>query len=315
MGDVALPIHANGVSLSINELLPYQNQIVRWLAPANNIWSQLNGQHQSTQKGRGMNFTEVRQYQAGDDIRSIDWRVTARTGKTHTKLFAEEREQPTILYLDLRPSMFFGSSFMLKSVQLAHMASLISWLTVEQHDRIGAVIDTGSRFIEIRPTARKKGALTILQHLIEQHNHIITNIHQFDSINFIDSNQNMTSSLQILNRIAPKGSEIILLSDFLHCKEGDRPLISQLRKHNQVRWVHIFDPLEQGKTSYRGTEKVSDGRQTQWLNFASKKVRQQIEQSFETHQQKLIDLCRSHAIAYTSISSGSGLLQQIQTMN
>lgn len=86
-----LPNHSDGVTLNLDELLQYKAQSVRWLPPAKSLWSQLNGQHESNRKGRGMNFSEVRQYQAGDDIRSIDWRVTARTGKAHTKLFSEER--------------------------------------------------------------------------------------------------------------------------------------------------------------------------------------------------------------------------------
>ena len=80
---IALPTHSNGVTLNLDELLQYKSQSVRWLPPAKSLWSQLNGQHESAKKGRGMDFSEVRQYQAGDDIRSIDWRVTARTGKAH----------------------------------------------------------------------------------------------------------------------------------------------------------------------------------------------------------------------------------------
>ncbi len=108
--NVALPPHSDGVNVCLAELLQYKNQAVRWLAPAKSIWSQLNGHHQSRHKGRGMNFSEVRPYQAGDDIRSIDWRVTARTGKTHTKLFTEEREQPIMLFIDLSASMQFWLS-------------------------------------------------------------------------------------------------------------------------------------------------------------------------------------------------------------
>ncbi len=126
----SLPPHANGVTLTLEELLQYRTQSVRWLPPAQSLWSQMSGNHTSRQKGRGMDFMEVRQYQPGDDIRSIDWRVTARTGKAHTKLFAEDKEQAVILYLDLSSSLHFGSKYVLKSVQLAHFASVLIWLTL-----------------------------------------------------------------------------------------------------------------------------------------------------------------------------------------
>ncbi|OWL08416.1 DUF58 domain-containing protein, partial [Vibrio parahaemolyticus] len=157
-----LPPHANGVTLTLEELLQYRTQSVRWLPPAQAIWSQMSGNHTSRQKGRGMDFMEVRQYQAGDDIRSIDWRVTARTGKAHTKLFAEDKEQAVILYLDLSSSLHFGSKYVLKSVQLAHFASVLIWLTLAKKDRIGAVIDDGHQCLEFRPSSLQKQGLRIL---------------------------------------------------------------------------------------------------------------------------------------------------------
>ena len=89
-----LPPYSDGVNLTLDELLYYKQQSIRWLPPAKSLWSQMLGQHQSRRLGRGMDFSEVRQYQTGDDIRAIDWRVTARTGKPHTKLFSEEKEKP-----------------------------------------------------------------------------------------------------------------------------------------------------------------------------------------------------------------------------
>ncbi len=259
-----LPNHSDGVMLNLDELLQYKAQSVRWLPPAKSLWSELNGQHESNRKGRGMNFSEVRQYQAGDDIRSIDWRVTARTGKAHTKLFSEEREQPVILFLDLSSSMIFGSTLLLKSVQLAHFASQLCWLTVAQKDRIGAVIDTGKEVIEIKPSASNHAPLRILQKVIEINNAALSN----------HDNHNDTTlehGLKSLHQLCPKGSDIIMLSDFVRYQESDYSLISQIRRHNRVRLVHFYDPLEQGETAYKGSKQVTDGRKTQWFNLYSNK--------------------------------------------
>ena len=91
-------------------------------------------------KGRGVDLAEVRAYQPGDDVRSIDWRVTARTNKTHTKIFREERERPTLIVIDQTQSMFFGSNTRLKSVCAAEIAARIAWQTVENGDRVGGVV-------------------------------------------------------------------------------------------------------------------------------------------------------------------------------
>ncbi|MGF1908774.1 DUF58 domain-containing protein [Vibrio kasasachensis] len=295
---------SNGVDLSLDELLYFQKQSVKWLPPAKSLWSQMLGQHHSRQLGRGMDFSEVRQYQVGDDIRAIDWRVTARTGKTHTKLFSEEREKPLVLYLDLSPSMMFGSKLMLKSVMMAHMASLIAWLTVAQQDRVGAIIDTGSQLVELKPTSRNRGPLAILHKLITLHQTQLTTPRTAHS-------HDLKPALQALRRLTPKGGEIIFLSDFVRLSSNDQYALSQLRQHNSVRFVHISDPLESGSTNFRGSEKVSDGSRSQWLDFSSKKSRQQIELAFNNKQQGLKTLAQKTGISFCALSSGQPLLNQI----
>lgn len=308
-----LPAYCDGVTLSLKELLPYKSQTVRWLPPAKSLWAQLNGQHQSRQKGRGMNFSEVRKYQPGDDIRAIDWRVTARTGKPHTKLFTEEREKPVMLYLDFSRSMRFGSRYLLKSVQMAHMASLISWLAVGQQDRIGAVLDSGQQLHDIRPGARNRGPLQLLSKLIEQHNEALNDVsHSAISKSKSEPEHSLSEGIYTLNRLCPKGSDIIICSDFTRLDtEQDKALIAKLRQHNQVQFIHFYDPLERGDTNFRGTEKIAGKHTTRWLNFSSKTTRSQLENAFTQQQDKLSSLCLSLAIPLYSISSAEPLIKQI----
>jgi len=298
-----LPAYSDGVNLCLDELLYYKQQCVKWLPPAKSLWSQMLGQHQSRQLGRGMDFSEVRQYQPGDDIRAIDWRVTARTGKPHTKLFSEEREKPVVLYLDFSSSMAFGSQLLLKSVQMAHMASLIAWLSITQQDRIGAVIDTGNELIELKPTSRNRGALALLQTLVTCHQSLINQPSRND--------QDISHALQALARLCPKGSEIILLSDFSRLTTQHEPKLSRLCQHNRVRMVQISDPLERGQTGFRGTEQVSNQNDTRWLDFSSRKTRQGIERAFSEQQQHLIQLTQKMGISFSSLSSEQALTQQL----
>ncbi|ENS5605472.1 DUF58 domain-containing protein [Vibrio mimicus] len=300
----SLPLHANGVSLCLEELLAYEQQAVHFLPPARQVWSQRIGEHHSRQLGRGMDFSEVRQYQAGDDIRSIDWRVTARTGKPHTKLFSEERERAIVLYIDLSQSMQFGSSLLLKSVQAAHLASLLSWLAVKQQDRVGAVIDLGHRLIEIKPSSRQRGVLPILGACIEAQ--------QTPPSQHASRSLALHEVFNTLNRLCPKGSEVVLISDFVHLDPEQHALpLRQLCRHNRVRMVQIHDPLEQGDTSFRGIEQVQNNQETRWLNFSINSTRAGIKKAFETQKEKLKSLCLLLEMDYRSVSSGIPLLQQL----
>lgn len=305
---LALPEKSNGVQLCLDELLAYKSQTVHWQAPARSLWSQLNGGHQSRHQGRGMDFAEVRQYQAGDDIRSIDWRVTARTGKTHTKLFTEEREQPVILYIDLSTTMRFGSQLMLKSVQAAHMASLISWLTVSNGDRIGAIIDDGASLYDLKPTARAKGALYIADQMVRKHS---------DALSITQASENSTSVTDVLlslHRLCPKGSDVILISDFQRFGDKHQALLSQLRQHNHIRAIQISDPLEHGETQYKGLAHVKDAFSSAWLNFGSKATKDKIEQKFQHALTPFTQACQSLAIPTSEISSNVSLLTQLHDL-
>ncbi|WEM44252.1 DUF58 domain-containing protein (plasmid) [Photobacterium sp. DA100] len=299
-----LPTHSDGVNLCLAELLQYKNQSVRWLPPAQSVWSQLNGQHQSRHKGRGMNFAEVRPYQAGDDIRAIDWRVTARNGKTHTKLFTEEREQPVMLLVDVSSSMKFGTQLLLKSVQAAHFSSLLSWLAVSEQDRIGAIVFNGNRLYECKPTARQQGPLTVINAIIDAHQ-------EGGDEDFDHKRVSFSDALKHLHHLCPKGSEIVVLSDFYQLQETDKRRLSQLRQHNRLQFVQLFDPLEFGHTSFNGIEFVTDDQQATWLDFSAQSTRDSLSQQFQQHQQFIQELCKSLAIPLHLLSAAKSLMEQL----
>jgi uncharacterized protein (DUF58 family) len=302
-----LPSYSNGYSLCLEELLNYRVQSRAWLPPARSFWTSTAGHHQSKQLGRGMDFSEVRKYQAGDDIRSIDWRVTARTGKPHTKLFTEEREKPVILYVDLSCSMQFGSTLMLKAVQASHLAALCAWIAVQQNDRIGAVIDLGDQLIELKPQGRQRGVLLMLQKLIEgQRRNIMS--HQSSST---PNPTHFIAALQAMTRLAPKGSDVVLISDFIHYETALDPLLTQLRKNNTLKMIHIYDPLECGETSFRGVELMGDFKSSKWINFSAPRTRNAIKKAFDSQKDSLESLTEKLQIPYRQISSDTPLLTQL----
>ncbi len=302
-----LAASCQGALVTVEELVHYKTHSKRWLPPAKSLWSQLDGSHQSSTKGRGMTFSEVRQYQPGDDIRQIDWRVTARTGKTHTKLFTEEHEKPVILLIDLSQSLFMGSELLLKSVQVCHMASLLSWMAIANGDRVGMIIRTSKGIVEIKPTNVTKNLLGMLQQLIEVHNATLT---QFD----IDNDKQISSAewpISTLKRVCPKGCDIILLSDFSELTNHFESTLNTLRQHHAIRAIHIYDPLEVGDTGYRGTQQVLHGKGSSLLNFSLSSTRKQLRDAFFAKQQRVESQLITMGIPYSQISCGIPLLKQL----
>lgn len=235
----AFPLHANGVDLSLDELLVYraygQRQNPFRAMPRASARA---GQNLTRLKGRGMEFDEVRRYQSGDDVRTIDWRVTARTGAAHTKLFREERERPVLIFTDLGNQMQQGSALVLKSVQAAHLAALIGWQTVAAGERIGGIICREGHHHEHKPRARRQGISPYLESLVELHKQPI----QPES----DQDQSyLHSSLLRLRRLAHPGSVVLIISDGQQLVDAELDLLADIARHCEVRLFEITDPLAQ----------------------------------------------------------------------
>lgn len=230
--------YQTGVDVQLEELLSYKQQEKLQLQPkATAAYQQLAGNYLAKIKGRGMEFAEVRHYQAGDDVRSIDWSVTARTGKAHTKLFHEEKERPVFILLDLSDSMIFGSQFVFKSVQACHLSALLSWQAKQRGDRLGGIVFNQQQVSELKPRGRSKGLMRFLdasQQLCVKHP-------------FKDNTQPQSLLLQLkrLSRLVQTGSQIHLISDFSQLDEACIKLLTLINRHNQINAWQISDPLEQ----------------------------------------------------------------------
>lgn len=196
--------------------------------------SAISGLHDSRFRGRGMDYQESRIYQAGDDIRNMDWRVTARTGDAHTKLFQEERERPTYLIIDTNSSLHFGTKTQFKSVLASKIAALIGWSSVQQGDRIGALTYGINGIHIVKATAGKRGMMAMMSHLIKAFEHHSKQPEQHD----------LDQALKQLRTIIRPGSMVVLISDFYALGEESKRHLLQLRKHNDVLGIKISDPFE-----------------------------------------------------------------------
>src|SRR5262245_3387046 len=199
--------------------------------PRQPIHSLLAGRHASRLRGRGLNFEEIRRYQAGDDIRQIDWKVTARTRRTHTRVFTEERERSVLLLVDQRWTMFFGSVKNMKSVTAAEAAALAAWRVIAQQDRIGALVFNDSSIAEIRPHRSESNVMRILHEVLEQN-------HAFSVDAKIRANRAMFN--EVLHRgarLAKHDCLVCIVSDGFGNDEESRHLLTRIAEHNDVLFV------------------------------------------------------------------------------
>ncbi len=194
------------------------------------------GAHASAQRGRGLEFQEVRPYTPGDDPRTIDWRVTARRGRPHTKLFHEERERPVWLLVDLQPGCFFGSRRQLKSALIVRAAALLAWIAALGGDRVGAVISNGTAPARILPArGRLQGVLPLLEALLAAQ----------PTAPGRPEPQSLRAALRTAAQLVRPGSQILALSDFCAlAAEDDGPWLPVVR-HNDIRLYWATDPLEE----------------------------------------------------------------------
>jgi len=274
---------------------------------ARSVKAQLSGGYLSAFRGRGMEFHESRPYQAGDDIRAIDWRVTARSGRTHTKVYREERERPVLLWVDLCNTMFFGTRVYFKSVLASKLAAMLAWSSIYHGDRVGGLIFSEQHHIEFRPKRGKAAALHLIRQLAS---HPAWDAHQHQhSSNPGDAGQ---QALNRLRHVARPGSLVVLISDFRFLDDSSRIHLTQLAKHNDVVMLFTHDPLEQALPA-AGVYRVTDGKTELAIDSANAASKQQYRQRFANHFQELKNLCAQQHIFLLDISTTANLVETLQS--
>ena len=249
-------------------------------------------------KGRGMEFDETRLYQAGDDIRSIDWRVTARTGKTHTKIFREERERPVFVSVDCRAAMHFATRGVFKSVLAKKIAALLAWTACHHGDRIGGQLFFDSHCVEFKPQNGRRAVLHFLNSLV--------NPPQFSTgLEPPFGGGDLEPALNRLVHHARAGSLVYLISDFRDLSENAQNHLIKLARHCDVVLLFIFDPLEQNLPS--GQYRFSDGKQDLTLNLGNQ-ARLQYQTQFLAKQEFLQNFARQHGMIFQSIHTQANAL-------
>jgi uncharacterized protein (DUF58 family) len=245
----------DGIHLGASELIALRPRCNALCLPMHRpAASALAGAYRSRFRGRGVDFVESRNYQPGDDIRNMDWRVTARTGKPHTKIFQEERERPVLVVLDAGPSLFFGTRRRLKSVAAGQMAAAVAWTAVRRGDRVGAFLSAPGENREVRPAGGRRGAMRVIQGLVDW----------LDPERLRAGAEPMSAALQRVRHAVRPGSLVVVISDFFGLDEACNRHLSRLRQHNDVIGCQVLDPAEQALPP--GRFPISDGVQSSLLD-------------------------------------------------
>lgn len=273
--------------------------------PKQAVQSILSGRHASKLRGRGLNFEELRHYRPGDDIRTLDWKVTNRTKKPHVRVYTEERERSVLLLVDQRVSMFFGSRVKMKSVVAAEMAALSIWRTIAVGDRVGALVFNDTDIKEIKPQRSRKTALQIL-HQITTMNHVL-NARQRTEQN----SDQLNHALQEAERLCGHDFLVVVVSDMSGWNAETIKRIKRLTVHNDLIVPLIFDPLEKELPDHQQLI-VSDGNVQIEVDARKHKLKQRFTEGFVSSVDFLQDELRKYGVPVIPIDTEAPVQDQVR---
>ena len=269
--------------------------------------SVLNGRHASRLRGRGLNFEEMRHYLPGDDIRSIDWKATARTGKPHVRVFTEERDRPALLVVDQRMSMFFGSQLNMKSVTAAEAAAIAAFRILDAGDRVGGIVFDNDSHIELVPKRSRRTAYALLEAIAEQN----AGLHADRPAEPAPGELNAV--LKRVAHIAHHDHLVFVFSDFDGIDEITQRHLSGIATHNDVVLFLVYDPmaerLEPGERAV-----IGDSHMQAEIDLGSKSIRDAVSDFTRQRLEKIHRWQTEINLSVLPLSAGEETLPQIRRL-
>ena len=265
------------------------------------------GAYVSHFRGRGMEFDESRPYQPGDDPRSIDWRVTARSTTAYTKLFREERERPVLVVVDLRANMHFATKGCFKSVNASRAAALLSWAAHHRGDRLGGLIFGDTTHRELKPRLGRRAALRYVHELVA---HPDWNIRERAPES--DDEAPLTQAMSALRRVARPGSLVVILSDFFGFARAAQSYLSSVARHNEVLAVFLNDPLER-QLPPPGHYRLVSRDDELAIDTYARGARRDYRQAFQARRHELEAFCRRYGVHLMPLSTEDDPVTALQT--
>ena len=263
------------------------------------------GAYVSRFRGRGMEFDESRPYQPGDDPRSIDWRVTARSTTAYTKLFREERERPVFVAVDLRANMHFATRGCFKSVNASRAAALLAWAAHHRGDRLGGLVFGDTSHRELKPRLGRRSALRFVHELAE---HRDWTKHDAEP----SGPDPLLQAMSALRRVARPGSLVVVISDFVGFDRAAQSYLSSVARHSEVLTVFINDPIERELPPPGRYRLVSDHDELSIDTYAAP-ARRDYAESFERRLHALERFCQTYHVHLMPMSTDDDPVSALQT--
>lgn len=294
-----------GVYADLDDLIRLQFEVHDFsFLPKQPVRSLLAGRRASRLRGRGLDFEEIRRYIPGDDIRTMDWRVTARTRKPHIRVYTEERDRPVLLVVDQRLSMFFGSRAAMKSVTAAEVAAMAAWRTLAVGDRVGALVFNDSVVREIPPHRSRRRVMWILETVLEMNRAL-----RADGSIRPDPSM-LNRAMQRAHHLASHDFLVVIVSDFSGADGETKNAVTRLSTHNDVVALFVYDPLESRLPSL-GKVVVSGGDLQLEIDTGDARLRTRFAGEFDAALQNARDLMLKRGVPVLPIHTAGGVRAQL----
>ena len=276
--------------------------------PRQPVTSLLAGRHASRLRGRGLAFEELRHYAQGDDVRTIDWKATARLRAPQVRVYSEERERPVLLVVDQRRPMFFGSRRAMKSVTAAEVAALGAWRALAAGDRVGGIVFNDDEIIDLRPHRSQTRVLRLLHEMVRLNQALAEKSGAAVAPAQVTLNQALEAAL----RRATHDHLVVLITDLDGADDETQRLATLLAAHNDVLGVGIYDPLGaslQGRPGMVATDRGADYTLPSGAAFAAS-----FQQAFAARLDQWAEIFRALRVPVIPISTVSSPIGQLRDL-
>ncbi len=273
----------------------------RRLASVRQLLARQGGSHRVIRKGRGMEFAESRAYQPGDEVRLIDWKLTARTGKPHTKVFHEAHEQPLVLAIDQTGATCFASRRQLKASLGLKATAALGWTALHQGEQVGGLVFNAHTHAVTPPARGERPLLSLFHQALQQHGALHPAPRQ---------SQPWQRALDELATLAPAGARIVLIGDLLALGNGALDRLARLRRRHDLLALHLFDPLEAALPDL-GAVRLQWGERVLSLDLHNPKVRQNYALAYAQQWQQVREHLLGLRIPVFSLSTHAEALDQL----